>query len=89
MPCEHALEQEGMVIGRLCGISKTYCANWNREDTDKCPTKETFQETKVNTSITPDMGYPGIPKCFRTGSYGGFDGGMPPNYLKGKLRKSE
>jgi hypothetical protein len=72
--------------GKKCKLDQGYCCHFADGDLVKvCPTKKQFLASGVSPSSSPDLGYKGVPKCFRSGQFGTFDGGMPPEYMRKKV----
>lgn len=88
MSCKYGKKDVSLETGCICTLTKTYCENWLRSDIADCPSLKEFEATGIKNDSTPNLGYAGIPKCFRTGAFGTFNGGMPPQYLRANARET-
>jgi len=89
MICEFAEQSPLLLKGRICKLDHVLCTNFdNVELVEKCPTLNAFKSGEPVGKIV-NMDYRGIPKCFRKGKFGTFDAGMPPEYLRGQIRRKK
>jgi hypothetical protein len=81
MTCEFAENVTFLEKGRICKLDGLVCHNFEDDNVVKqCPSLNAFRNGEPVGKIVC-MDYKGIPKCFRSGKFGTFDGGMPPEYL--------
>jgi hypothetical protein len=89
LSCKFAEQTTFLDKGRICKLDGSACFNYDKpEIVGKCPTIRKHSRGEL-IGGTPALDYPGLPKCFRQGPYGTFSAGMPPEYLKGKLRREK
>ncbi len=87
MTCEFAEKVTFLDKGRICKLDHIVCHNFEDDDVVKqCPSLNAFQKGEPVGKIVC-MDYKGIPKCFRKGKFGTFDGGMPLPYLNKRERR--
>jgi len=88
-PCKFAKKTDDPFKVRVCELDKVSCANWNDPKlVSSCPTLTRYNEGEV-IGGTPASLPKELPRCFRSGKYGTFDGGMPPQYLRGQIHKKK
>jgi len=86
MACEFAEMSVFLSVGRICKLDHSACFNYDKPElVITCPALVAFRQGKP-VGETPNMDYAGVPHVVRTGPYGDFVTGMPPNYLTGKIR---
>jgi hypothetical protein len=84
--CDFAEISEVLDKGRICRLDNSACFNYDKLELVKnCPTLKDFQRGEL-VGKTPAMDYREMPHVVRTGKYGNFVTGMPPEYLTGNLR---
>ena len=84
--CEFAQKIIAMLSGRICKLDHCYCSNFNEDElVEKCPTLKAHKQGEP-VGKTPNLDYKGIPHVIRTGRYGDFVTGMPPEYLTGNVK---
>jgi len=89
MTCEFAEQSPFLREGKICKLDHLLCTNFdNAELVEKCPTLIAFRGGEPVGKIV-DLDYKGIPKCFREGKFGTFNAGMPPEYLRGMIKRKD
>jgi len=85
--CEFAEKKDFLEKGRICKLDGCVCHNFEDDEVvKKCPSLNAYLRGEPVGKVL-NLDYKGIPKCFRKGKYGTFNGGMPPEYLKGKIER--
>ncbi len=74
-------------IGGVCKLDHSYCSNFCREDlVHRCPTLNAWRRGEPVGKIT-NLDHPGPKHVVRTGKFGDFVTGMPPEYSRGDLKE--